>query len=67
MKRVRSEHEVVQSYVQNQVDEAVDMLRSRIEGLADQWRTDVLLPFCRKHRLTYLSGNGVTAFYQGRR
>ena len=37
--------------------------RLRIEKLATEYRDKVLVPFCRKHRLTYLAGMGRTVFY----
>lgn len=37
--------------------------RERIAALADEYRETVLLPFCRKHRLTFIAGMGRTVFY----
>ena len=37
--------------------------RRRLQELADDYRKTVLVPFCRKYRLTFLSGMGRTVFY----
>lgn len=37
--------------------------RKRIEAVADHYREKVLVPFCRKHQLTFLAGMGRTVFY----
>ena len=36
---------------------------ARMDALAEQWRTDVLIPWCQKHKLTILIGNGTWKFY----
>ena len=41
----------------------LDAARKRIEALADEYREAVLLPYCRRHRLTFTSGMGRTVFY----
>jgi len=37
-----------------------------VNGYADEYRLQVLLPFCRMHRLTFVSGNGSWSFYDRR-
>lgn len=36
-----------------------------LERLCEEVRAEVVLPFCRKHKLTYLAGNGSYSFYTG--
>lgn len=36
----------------------------RLQEIADEFREATLLPFCRRHRLTFLSGNGSWSFYR---
>ena len=33
------------------------------EELADKFRVEVLIPFCRRKKFTYMAGNGMTVFY----
>lgn len=51
-------------YVQAQVEAALGEAQDKIQRLADEFRERRLLPFCRRHRLTYLAGNGRTVFYR---
>ena len=46
------------------VEAAVERARIEIEGIADAYRREVLVPLCRKRRLTFLSGNGIFTFYR---
>jgi hypothetical protein len=43
--------------------ELVNRFNDDVNGLAECWRVDVLRPFCRKHRLTFVSGMGSYAFF----
>lgn len=36
---------------------------TKMDALAEQWRTDVLIPWCRKHQITVIIGNGMWKFY----
>lgn len=49
--------------VQREIDRIDDQLNAMIEKLADDVRTSVVLPICRKHRLTFIAGMGTYAFY----
>jgi hypothetical protein len=42
-------------------DEALD----KVTELAAQYRSEVLLPFCREHGLTFVTGNGTFIFFKG--
>lgn len=57
----------MKAYLQKAVDSALEEARAKVEALADEFRTQKLLPFCKRHRLTYLAGNGVTTFYRSDR
>lgn len=43
--------------------ELVDRFNDDVNSLAECWRMDVLRPFCRKHRLMFVSGMGTYAFF----
>jgi hypothetical protein len=45
------------------ITKILDEASAKVCTLADAFRTDTLLPFCRQHELTYMAGNGITAFY----
>lgn len=48
----------------NQRIEAVqEEARNKVQAIADEFRVKRLIPFCRRHKLTYLAGNGRTVFY----
>ena len=51
--------------VESEVESILFRARVEVDLLADRYREQVLLPFCRKHRLTYVSGNGCSNFYDG--
>lgn len=48
------------------IDAILEAARERVAELAEAYRKDVLVPFCREHRLTYIAGNGRTVFYAAR-
>lgn len=52
----------------NSIEKAMESIledaRTKIQDLADEFRTQRLIPFCKRHRLTYLAGNGMTCFYR---
>lgn len=50
----------------DEIDLELERLQHRIQVLADIYRADVLIPLCRKHRLTFVSGMGRTVFYKGK-
>lgn len=52
------------SYLQKRVDASLEEARNQIQALADEFRRQRLLPFCREHKLTYLAGMGRTVFYR---
>jgi hypothetical protein len=56
-KRVR-----VNSY-QERIEEIIDATRDRLTALASEYRSRVMVPLCRKHKLTYIAGMGRTVFY----
>lgn len=45
------------------IEKIIDNARDQIQILADEYRETVMIPICRKLRLTYLAGNGNFAFY----
>lgn len=45
------------------IEPVLNTARERIKTLAEDYREKVLIPFCRKHRLTFHSGMGRTVFY----
>lgn len=53
------------------IDHALSEIREaaqqQIMEIAAEYRRRTLIPFCRKHRLTFLSGNGTWTFYKGDR
>ena len=51
------------SNIENQIKVIITDAQSKIEILAEEVRTEVVLPFCKKYKLTYLTGNGMTCFY----
>jgi len=51
------------SIVKAKIERIVEAARDSIVDLAKEYRTDVLLPLCRKHKLTYLAGNGTYFFF----
>jgi hypothetical protein len=36
---------------------------TQMDALAAQWRTEILLPWCRRHKVTVIIGNGSWKFY----
>jgi hypothetical protein len=49
--------------IEQRVDTILDRARDQLMKLADAYRRDVLLPLCHRLRVTYMAGNGTTAFY----
>jgi hypothetical protein len=49
--------------VASEVEKILKGTVSRVQDLADLYRERVLVPFCRKHHLTYIAGMGRTVFY----
>lgn len=41
--------------------------RNQAEAVAEEFRRNELLPVCKKHGFTFLSGNGTFSFYDERR
>lgn len=52
----------IKARIERHVEGAVERMRGEVAELAERWRRDVLLPFCRAQRLTYLAGNGRATF-----
>lgn len=48
--------------IEHEIGEAFSWAQQQIQELADAYRAEKLLPFCRKHQLTYLAGMGRTVF-----
>lgn len=54
---------LTQTAIESRVEEINAEACTKIDALADQWRTEVLIPWCRKHHLIVLIGNGSWCFY----
>lgn len=50
--------------IETSVESVLDHTREKLEEIAETWRAQTLLPFCRRHRLTFISGMGRTVFYR---
>jgi hypothetical protein len=51
------------SIIKKRIEKILNSAQEQLSKLADGYRTRVLLPICRKHRLTYIAGMGRTVFY----
>jgi len=47
------------------LDEVRESCCERIENVAKDYRERVLIPLCKKHRLTFVSGMGSFCFWRG--
>ena len=50
--------------LEKKVEAILESARIQLETLAAEYRESTLLPFCRRHQLTYIAGMGMTAFYR---
>ena len=55
---------MTRDFVEKRVEAALEEARQKIQRLADEFRERRLLPFCRRHRLTFVAGMGRTVFYR---
>lgn len=55
---------MTRDFVEKRVEAALEEAREKIQRLADEFRERRLLPFCRRHRLTFIAGMGSTVFYR---
>ena len=46
-----------------EIDKIIQQAQNNIQELADKFRVEVLIPFCRRKKFTYMAGNGMTVFY----
>ena len=51
------------SVIERKLDAIEARARAQVESVAAQYRLRVLVPFCRRHRFTYIAGMGMTVFY----
>lgn len=49
--------------IEKVIECAIEKARYDIQDAADLYRQYVLVPFCKKYKLTYLAGNGTFWFY----
>lgn len=52
------------SKLEKQINALEEEFNARAQAIADGFRERSLIPFCRRHRLTFLSGNGSWGFYR---
>lgn len=50
------------SELEDKVEVAQNKCEKIIEDIADEYRAEVIVPFCKKHHLKFLSGNGTWFF-----
>ncbi len=48
--------------VRLRLDFLTEGYRAQVGALADQWRTEILVPFCSRRKLEFRSGNGTWLF-----
>lgn len=49
---------------EKQLEDLQEFFTKQVEVAADEFRARHLIPFCSRHRLTFLSGNGSWEFYR---
>ncbi len=49
---------------EKRLEDLQEVFTKQVEAVADEFRERHLIPFCRRHRLTFLSGNGSWGFYR---
>lgn len=49
----------------SEIKEAYDSWADKIEQIAEQAHKEVVVPYCKKHDLLFLAGNGTWFFCQG--
>ncbi len=61
MKGVRVDDQLL-AYAESNYDETLSDLDDRAQAYADQFHSQVIVPFCNRHNLRFWSGNGVWFF-----
>lgn len=55
---------MAREHYESRIELVLHAARKELQGLADEYRTLVLIPLCRRYRLTFISGMGRTVFYK---
>jgi len=50
--------------VEKEVERVLNLATSELDGLAELYRQEVLIPLCKKKRMRFMSGNGDFLFYE---
>lgn len=51
-------------FIEKSIELIMKQAEDNINQLASQFRKNVLIPFCKKHGVTFAAGNGVFVFYK---
>ncbi len=53
-----------QEVLEKSIEDIVQQTENNFKALAARYREEVLLPFCKKHKVTFAAGNGTFCFYK---